>query len=303
MPGPMKGVTQKEKAQYLTQAGTVVAVRTNLYQTGKYKGFKEIVDRYVIYPPVAIHYDGDEGSCDYLTEENFINAVNSIYPSSDLRENGLKEFVIPDEELNELYREVPEISFKSSPKLLLKCISLKDYTSTPFLRGAVLTAKVKGEHEPISLNLGNRNVRAEVNVGLNIDKQREKLGIKIHIEFGHKFEEEMKALGKNYSRLQERKYELERKINMQYPHDFLRREVLEGIIRNYIGKTGWKRIVSERYDISKKELDKTINEVMEFIKRNDYSDIEKDDFATLRAFKALQKVWNFDICLLVVNYK
>ena len=298
MPGSMKGVTQKEKAQYLTQAGTVIAVRTNLYRTGKYRGFKEIVDRYVIYPPVAIHYDGDEGSCDYLTEENFINAVNSIYPSSNLRENGLKEFLIPDEELNELYRKVPEISFKSPPKLLLKCISLKDYTSTPFLRGAVLTAKVKGEHESISLNLGNRNVRAEVNVRLNIDEQRKKLGIKIYIEFGRKFEEEMEVLNINYSRLHEREHELERKLNMQYPHDLLRREVLEGIIRDYIGETGWRRYINERYDISEEKLDKTINEVLEFIKRNDYSDIEKGDVATLMAFKALQKKWIFDICLL-----
>lgn len=37
---------------------------------------------------------------------------------------------------------------------------------------------------------------------------------------------------------------------------------------------------------------------MEFIKRSGYSDIEKDDVATLRAFEALQKEWIFDICLL-----
>lgn len=60
-PGPMKGVTDAEKEPYLKTSGTVVAVRTNLYQTGKYTGFKEIVDRYVIYPSVPVHYSGEEG--------------------------------------------------------------------------------------------------------------------------------------------------------------------------------------------------------------------------------------------------
>ena len=97
MPGPMKGVTPKEKAPYLTQAGTVTAVRTNLYQTGKYRGFKEIVDKYVIYPPVAVHYDGEEGSCDYLTEEDFSDAVDFICSPEGLGEKGEREYEIPRE--------------------------------------------------------------------------------------------------------------------------------------------------------------------------------------------------------------
>ena len=39
--------------------------------------------------------------------------------------------MIPDEELNKLYSEIPEISFENPRKMLLKCISLKNYTSTP----------------------------------------------------------------------------------------------------------------------------------------------------------------------------
>ena len=82
----MKGVTEQEKRPYLQQPGTVVAVRTNLYQTGKYTGFKEIVDRYVVYPPVPIHYDGPEGSFDYVTQEKFmeectVSIHQMTYPS------------------------------------------------------------------------------------------------------------------------------------------------------------------------------------------------------------------------------
>lgn len=294
-PGPMKGVTQKEQAQYLTQAGTVIAVRTNLYQTGEYRGFKEIVDRYVIYPPVAIHYDGDEGSCDYLTEDNFINAVNSIYPSKNLRENGLKEFVIPDEELNKLYSKVPEISFKKLPKLLLKCISLKDYTSTSFLKGAVLTVKVEGDHDPVSLKVGTRNARAKVEVRLNMDVQGDNLGIRIYIRFEDEFEDEMRALNEKYLELYEREYSLERKLRKQYSHDIFKK-ILQG--RNYIDEAGWKEHIKEWYGISEEKLNETINEVMEFIKRSGYSGKEKDDVATLKAFGVLQKEWIFDICKL-----
>ena len=40
------------------------------------------------YPPVAIHYDGEEGSCDYPTEENFTDVVNTICSPDILGENG-----------------------------------------------------------------------------------------------------------------------------------------------------------------------------------------------------------------------
>lgn len=298
MPEPMKGVTQKEKAQYLAQPGTVIAVRTNLYQSGKYRGFKEIVDRYVIYPPVAIHYDGDEGSCDYLTEENFTDAVNSIYQSDDLREKGVKEFVVSNEKLNKLYSEIPEISFKKSPKLLLKCVSLKDYTSTPFLKGALLTVRVEGEHEPINLKLGNKNVRARVNVRLNVDRQRDKLGLKIKIVFDNDFETQMRILDRDYLQQRHEWYDLERKIKLQSSYDEFKSDVLRGIIENYIGETDWKKYIKERYGISKEKLNETINEVTEFIKKSGYSNIEKDDVATLRAFESLKKEWIFDICVL-----
>ncbi len=203
MPGPMKGVTEKEKSQYLTQAGTVIAVRTNLYQTGKYRGFKEIVDKYVVYPPVAIHYDGDEGSCDYLTEENFMDALDAINPSDHLNEKGLLEFAIPGEKLNELYTWAPEISFKNPPKLLLKCTSLKDYTSMPFLKGAVLTAKVEGKHAPVRLKLGNMYGKAEVSVSLYVNKERDRLGIKIGLIFDDAFKGLMEAYGISEEKLNE----------------------------------------------------------------------------------------------------
>lgn len=298
VPEPMKGVTQKEKAQYLSQAGTAIAVRTNLYQTGKYKGFKEIVDRYVIYPPVAIHYDGEEGSCDYPTEEDFTDAINAICTSEVLGENGVREYAISDEALNMLHSKIPQISFKKPPKLLLKCFSLKNYTNAPFLKGAVLTAKVEGAHAPIILKLGNKYVKAEIGVGLNINKERDKLGIEIQIRFADAFENQMDALNEEYSYRREKWYDLWEELEWQYPHDTLRREVFKGIIGNYVSKTAWKKHIKECYKISDNKLKETVKEMTEFIKRNGYSNIGEDDIETLKEFEAFQKDWVFDICLL-----
>lgn len=146
-PGPMKGITEQEKRPYLQQPGTVIAVRTNLYQTGKYTGFKEIVDRYVVYPPVPIHYDGPEGSCDYVTQEEFMEVVHSISPSEDLSKKGVLEFPMTEEQLRELYEKMPELHFNEPPKIVLKCVPLDRYTESPYLSGALLLAKVVENHE------------------------------------------------------------------------------------------------------------------------------------------------------------
>ena len=295
MPGPMKGVTQKEKAPYLTQPGTVIAVRTSLYQTGKYRGFREIVDKYVVYPPVAIHYDGDEGSCDYLTEDEFTDARDSICSSDIFGENGVKEFVVSDEQLNELYSEIPEISFKNPPKLLLKCVSLKNYTSTPFLKGVLLKAKVEGEHNPINLKFGDRSMKAEVMITLDSNTLKDKLGIAIKIGFGIDFEQEMDVLYRNNLYIRDNLCNLEKELELQYPDDKFRQMVLRGIVRNYIGKGNWKKHIKKWYKISSEILNETINEVKEFIKRSGYPSIKEDDIATLEAFNTFKKDWTFDI--------
>lgn len=182
-PGAMKGITEKEKEPYLAQPGTVVAVRTNLYQNSIYRGFKEIIDRYVIYPPVAIHYDGDEGSFDLPTEEEFMNAVHEVHPSERLEERGLLEFEIPDEELEKIYAERPEICFKEKPKLQLRCIALDDYTVMPYLKGAIVTVNVQGKHEAFKIKIGNIEAEVEVCVEAEIDDEMDKLCIRIGLEY------------------------------------------------------------------------------------------------------------------------
>lgn len=171
-PGNMKGFTDKEKEPYLKQAGTVVAVRTNLYQSGKYRTFKEIIDHYVVCPPVAIHYDGPEGTFDYQTEEEFMNMIHQIQPSEDLEKRGVYEFELTDDQLKELQEQRPEINFKVRPKLVLKCIALDECTQSPYLSGAMVVAKVVGEHEPIVIQMGNQSVKMNVKLEFGRKKKR-----------------------------------------------------------------------------------------------------------------------------------
>lgn len=195
-PGSMKGVTEQEKRPYLQQPGTVIAVRTNLYQTGKYTGFKEIVDRYVVYPPVPIHYDGPEGSFDYPTIQEFMEVVHSIHPSDDPSQQGVLEFSMTEEQIQEMYKKLPELHFDELPKMLLKCVPIDRYTQSPYLSGALLCAKTVWKHDVLSLQIEGESVEARVTVSLDWNDKKESLDINISLDETD-FQEDMYILLKS----------------------------------------------------------------------------------------------------------
>lgn len=180
-PGPMKGVTEQEKRSYLQQPGTVIAVRTNLYQTGKYAGFKEIVDRYVVYPPIPIHYDGPEGSFDYATKEKFMEVVYNIHPSDELSQQGVLEFPMTEEQMQEMYEKLPGLHFDEPPKVLLKCVPLDRYTKSPYLSGVIMCTKTAWEHDVLALQLGGESVNANILARVDFNERQKNLGINIFI--------------------------------------------------------------------------------------------------------------------------
>lgn len=187
-PGPMKGITEQEKHPYLQQPGTVIAVRTNLYQTGKYMGFKEIVDRYVVYPPVPIHYDGPEGSCDYVTQEEFMEVVHSISPSDDLSKQGVLEFPMTEEQLQDVYEKFPGLHFDEPPKIVLKCVPLDRYTVSPYLSGALVCAKIVENHDIISIQNGEgiSKVDARIEIKWVETEKRLDIVISLRLEYGNR---------------------------------------------------------------------------------------------------------------------
>lgn len=182
-PGPMAGVTDQEKRPYLQQPGTVVAVRTNLYQTGKYNGFKEIVDRYVVYPPVPIHYDGPEGSFDYVTKEKFMEVVHSVHPSDDLSQQGVLEFPLTENQMQELHELFPGLHFDEPPKIILKCVPLNRYTESPYLSGALICTKSVINPKECLLRVGDQTI--EFDIIFNIKLSREKSTLDIELSLSH----------------------------------------------------------------------------------------------------------------------
>lgn len=296
-PGPMKGISTKEKEQYLKQAGTVIAVRTNLYQTGKYRSFKEIIDKYVVYPLVAIHYDGTEGSFDYHTEAEFMEAIHNVGPSEDKNKNGIIEFPLLEEQLKQLYFERPEISFKEPPKVLLNCISLDNFTKSPYLSGAILTSTATGNHSSIKIKIGKRTENVGVQVGTKVIKDEVYLVIKL--EFSPEFNGSMNLIERKYENsTDDYENELRRyKKRIFGSDDVLHREVLQALLEGYFLNPRWREHMKLDFKIIEDELDTAIVEIQQKINKihgTDFPDLE--EIITLNFFKNIKTKWSFLVC-------
>lgn len=164
MPGPMVGKNGKEQKPYLNQPGTVVAVRTNLYQSGMYGSFKEVVDKYVMYPEVKIHYEDEECSYDYLTEKEFFDEVHSFQLSEDPKKRGVLEIPIPEDEFQKLYDKIPELEQvkRPLPKILLKCVPMDKYTQSPYLNGVALIGRLEHGFGSVEIEINGEKFEAGV---------------------------------------------------------------------------------------------------------------------------------------------
>lgn len=144
-PGEMPGRDQEEKKPYRNDAGTVVALRTNLFQMGGYLSFKKIVDRYVIYPPIPIEYRDDECSFTYTTEQEFMWAMHAIAPHSNPLKAGEFEFDITKQVEEYLRQNNINLTIVKPFTLFLKIMALDRYTESRYLSGVILVSKVEGE--------------------------------------------------------------------------------------------------------------------------------------------------------------
>ena len=146
-PGEMPGCSNDEKQEYLTAPGSVVAVRTNLYRTGKYHGFKEIVDKWLVFPPVPVHYEGPDwpDGYDYPTQEEFMKTVHDFAYSDDLTKDGVMEIPLSKSQLDEIRETFTGIKISDSTKVVLKCADLERYSQTPNITGAILAFKIEPE--------------------------------------------------------------------------------------------------------------------------------------------------------------
>lgn len=190
---PMQGVTDEEKTPYRSEPGTVIAVRTNLYQTGKYSGFREIINQYVLYPEVPIHFESaEEGSYDYITEKEFMDGIHRLKKVEGTDENGGFKFLLSDEDIRTLFERVPGVICRQRPGVVIRCVALDDYMQSPYLTGASMYAEAIGAFEPLEVTLGE--IHTKVKVVIELNNFPDTLGCKISLRFSKKIEKKIKAI-------------------------------------------------------------------------------------------------------------
>lgn len=294
-PGEMRGRSEPEKKPYLSQPGTAIAVRKNLYQTGKYRGFKEIVDRYVVYPSVPVHYDGDEGSFDYPTENEFINAIHNIRDSDNLEELGLLEFPLSNDQIKEIQKDIPTIEFSEKPTLKLKCVPLDSFTESTNLSGAILLANACGYAREINLNIAGEKVKTTVAINTVKGRNCNTLGIKVSLEFPDYFSKQMDLAEKKQEML-DRGRDVSR-LYEKYETDRLMQEIVHAIIHEHVEAPEWKKYVIRNAGISVAVLNSKIRLI-----QKEYYEIlgimpgDEDMLKRFRVFARMKKEWEFDLC-------
>lgn len=300
LPDPMKGVSDDEKELYLREAGTVIAVRTNLYQTGRYRTFKEIVDRYVVYPSVAISYQEKNGAIyTYPTEQEFMADIHNINPSDDLDVQGTMEFPLSAQDLEKIHNENPYLNFETAPKIVLKCVPLDRYTESKYLSGAVILGKVVGEHKPIKIKIGDENVKAEVQLDINFDKKSGTVRLEVRLVFESEFKEKINLLKRKFS-------EREHYVDMQYHNLFLEYEndafycnIIHAVSSEFQGSKRWKKYMEQEFDVTETVLNTAVKEIEERItKKLSLNKDEEKEYNVWCAYEKIKTNWRFELCVL-----
>lgn len=297
-PEPMKGVTDAEKQLYLRQPGTVIAVRTNLYQTGKYRGFKEIVDRYVLYPTVPIHYEGPDGVADYTTEAEFMDAIHQIKPAKTLQEEGCLEFPLTAEQWGEVLKDVPALRPVTPPKMILKCVALDHYTQSPHLAGALLTAKVEHAEDAIMMTFGSRKVATKVKTRI-VDRGGEhsdQLQLEISLDFPSDFTQEMQLIRNKRQHGRNISGDIIEQLFLACRGDRLEEEAMGALVRGYIDDPAWIQHMRD-YQIPDKTLQEKIKAVKQTYQKITGKDLpEEKEYKTYQEFARLTTKWKFIVC-------
>lgn len=240
----MKGKLPQEQKAYRSAPGTSIAVRTNLYLGGSYRSFREILDRYVVFPEVPIHYEDEHGSYDYPTEQELMAAMHAVAPEKD----GVLEFTLTQEQIREVESKLPGVRILESPKFVMKCVCLD---RSKFLSGAVLLSKKVGGKASCRMQLGGETV--EPDVGFSFKWHGAVLHLETALRFSSEFEQRMQLLIEQKASERHKLYEA-----MGWEQDALNREILNGLPRGYNLVKEWYGHLQGRWNCSPGELQNRI---------------------------------------------
>lgn len=134
------------KQKFISESGTIIAVRTNPYQAENARNFKDILDQYIVYPEIPIHYEGLEGIYDYRTEQDFIDAVHELTPfSPEGTYEALARFPLPEQDFQEMKEKYPDYVWAQKPEIAVYCIPLDYFTDSTLIKGATAYVTLEGK--------------------------------------------------------------------------------------------------------------------------------------------------------------
>lgn len=262
----MKGKLPQEQKAYRSTPGTSIAVRTNLYRGGSYRSFREILDRYVVFPEVPIHYEDEHGSYDYPTEQALMATMHAVAPEKD----GVLEFCLTQEQILELESKLPGVKILEPPKAVVKCVCLD---RSKFLSGAVLLSKVEGGKASCRMQFGGETVELDVKFSLAWDG--DKLGLRTELSFSREFEQRMQLLKAQEASERDKLYEA-----AEREQDALNQEIMYGLLHGYNLEKEWHEYLQQKWDRSPEEVRKRIASV-----QKTYQRLQTDDRRMLDAYQ------------------
>ena len=261
----MKG----EQWAYRSTPGTSIAVRTNLYRSGSYRSFREILDRYVVFPEVPIHYEDEHGSYDYPTEQALMAAMHAVAPSEDPLKDGVLEIALTQEQIREVETKLPGVKILESPKFVMKCVCLD---RSKFLSGAVLLSTVEYGRASFRMQFGRKTM--EPDVEFLFRWAGDALHLETKLRFSSEFEQRMWLLKEQEDSEGDKLYEA-----MEREQDALNQEILYGLRWGYSLKKEWHEYLQHEWDCSPGEVRKRIASV-----QKTYQLLQTDDRRMLDAY-------------------
>lgn len=147
IPNEMKGVTDTEKKEYLNKPGTVIAVRTALYKTTEYTCFKDIVDKYLMFPPFSVILQEGKLVHKYITQDEFMKEMESFGEGEEGSPVRTLKIPLTDFEREELsFLNIFESEEKLETKIqniIIDCILLNKYSNK--LSGVILVVYLENQ--------------------------------------------------------------------------------------------------------------------------------------------------------------
>lgn len=270
----MKGILTQEQRAYRSTPGTSIAVRTNLYQGGSYRSFRGILDRYVVFPEVPIHYEDEHGSYDYPTEQMLMAAMHAVAPSEDPQKAGVLEFHLTQEQIQAVESRFPGLTILEPPKAVVKCICLD---RSKFLSGAVLLSKVEGGRASCRMKFGGKTM--EPDVEFLFRWAGDVLHLETKLRFSNEFQQRMQLL-----REQVDSESLIFRAAMKREQDERNKEILNGLWRRCDGEKEWREQLQDRWGCSAGEIQNRILSV-----EKTYHLVQSEDKRTLDAYQKCLK--------------